>query len=78
MVNMDKHAQAERVLIRFERHKSEFVLHYMDNGVGLPDNFKKGNGMLNTETRINLLNGAVTFVHEKGKGLKLDIKIPLT
>jgi len=76
MVNMRKHSQATHTAIRFVRHPDQFAIHYADNGVGLPADFKKGNGLVNTGNRIKNLNGDITF--EAGEqGLKIQLTFPL-
>ncbi len=76
MVNMRKHSQADRVVVRFERLGNKLNIYYIDNGVGLPDNFIKGNGLNSTGTRMENINGNIKFVSEVGGGLKVHISIP--
>lgn len=76
MVNMRKHSHATHTAIRFVRHPDRFAIHYADNGVGLPPDYKKGNGLINTGNRIKNLNGDITF--ETGEqGLKIQLTFPL-
>lgn len=77
MVNMRKHSGANQVTMRFERTKDELVIQYTDNGKGLPEEFRKGNGMRNTENRIEGLNGYLKFASKPGKGLKITISLPI-
>lgn len=77
LVNMRKHSRADRVLIKFERTHAELSLLYSDNGIGLPENQKKGNGLKNTGTRIKELNATITFESLKNAGLKVRVSVPL-
>lgn len=77
MVNMKKHSRASHVAMRFERHNHQFSIHYSDNGIGLPPNFQKGNGLVNTGNRIKNLQGDFTF--DTGEnGLKIRMTFPLS
>lgn len=77
MVNMKKHSRASHVAMRFERHNHQFSIHYSDNGIGLPLNFQKGNGLVNTGNRIKNLQGDFTF--DTGEnGLKIRMTFPLS
>lgn len=75
LVNMKKHSQATNVGLRFEGEENHTIIYYADNGVGLPTNFKKGNGLNNTGTRIKNIGGEFTF-EPTTKGLKIRISIP--
>lgn len=77
MVNMRKHSQATDVVVRFEKTPDgQLHMLYSDNGVGLPDTFIEGNGLFNTGSRIERLHGQINFVSERGKGLKIEVKLP--
>src|SRR5690606_31149303 len=77
MVNMKKHSRASHVAMRFERHNHQFSIHYSDNGIGLPPDFQKGNGLVNTGNRIKNLQGDFTF--DTGEnGLKIRMTFPLS
>jgi Signal transduction histidine kinase len=75
LVNMQKHSQAHSVLLKFERQNGHVQIHYTDDGIGIPSQFKYGNGLLNTENRIKKIGGQHTFAHP-GKGLKIHISFP--
>ncbi|ERJ59931.1 hypothetical protein M472_14270 [Sphingobacterium paucimobilis HER1398] len=77
MVNMRKHSGADRVVLRFDRLEGALNVFYNDNGVGLSENFSKGNGLNNTGTRMENINGSIKFVSERGEGLKVYISIPI-
>lgn len=75
LVNMKKHSQAQSVLIKFECQNDQVHIHYTDDGVGLPPQFKYGNGLQNTENRIKKIGGRYTF-ERPAKGLKIHISFP--
>jgi len=77
MTNMKKHSKAETVLIKLQRTDSGITVLYADNGVGLKGN-SKGNGLLNTETRIKSIQGIITFDTTSGKGLAIEIYLPFS
>ncbi len=77
MVNMRKHSYANQILVRFEKLDNMLITLYKDNGVGMENGEDRGNGLLNTVSRIKSLNGEIIFVSKPGKGLEVEIRIPL-
>lgn len=77
MVNMKKHSEANSVVVRFQRAEDCIKIHYQDTGIGLPDDVVYGNGLTSTGNRIKNMRGAITFVSEAGKGLRVEVAIPL-
>lgn len=77
MVNMRKHSQASDVVIRFDWSPGLLRIFYSDNGVGMPESQVKGNGLTSTGNRISNLDGKITFVNNAGKGLKVEVSIPI-
>lgn len=77
MVNMRKHSQATDVVIRFDWSPGLLRIFYSDNGVGMPESQVKGNGLTSTGNRISNLDGKITFVNNAGKGLKVEVSIPI-
>lgn len=77
MVNMSKHSKATEVSIQFDISDSSLNLKYSDNGIGFNNQSIFGNGLKNTETRIEKLNGAIIFDSEEGNGLRVFVSIPL-
>ncbi|SEM40888.1 TPR repeat-containing protein [Chitinophaga rupis] len=76
MINMKKHSQGHSVVIKFERQNNQLHIHYTDDGIGLPPQFKYGNGLRNTENRIKRIGGQYKFEHPD-KGLKMHISFPI-
>lgn len=77
MVNMRKHSQASDVVIRFDWSPGLLRIFYSDNGVGMPESQVNGNGLTSTGNRISNLDGKITFVNNAGKGLKVEVSIPI-
>lgn len=75
MTNMKKHSKADRVLIDFERENNLITISYSDNGVGIQEHSPK-NGLRNTESRINSINGTINFESTTEKGLKINLSFP--
>lgn len=88
MTNIIKHAQASAVNIEFMYRKKDLLITVEDNGVGIePDTLKnkKGIGIRNIESRVQLLNGIFHITSGKkmhsemsGTGTYIFIRIPNT
>lgn len=77
MVNMQKHSKAQEVIVRFDFEGNILHIYYKDDGIGLSESPKYGNGFMNTENRINLLKGTLTFEKNNISGLGIHISIPI-
>lgn len=78
MVNMKKHSKASLVALVFNEEEKDLKIDYSDNGNGTSiQDIKNGNGLQNVENRIFSIDGKLIFETEKGKGLKIMIRIPL-
>ncbi|WP_051259612.1 tetratricopeptide repeat-containing sensor histidine kinase [Epilithonimonas tenax] len=73
LVNMKKHSHATQVILRFIANLNNQEIKYIDNGVGLPENFVEKNGLLNMRARLALINADLE-IEERHSGLKLSIK----
>lgn len=72
IVNMRKHSKATLVVISCKKISNRLEVVYADNGVGFKDKkiiFK--NGLKNIETRINTINGFISFENRTNNGLKV-------
>ena len=78
MVNMSKHSQATQVTLRFENAQENIYVLYEDNGIGMAQDKEFNNGLRNTETRIENLNGQLTFETKLEKGLKIRLQFPVS
>jgi len=73
--NTVKHAKADTLTIRFNVHNSLKIEIY-DNGVGIQESAREGNGLKNIKKRIEDLQGSVAFTSTEGTSISIDI--PLT
>ncbi|WP_298547166.1 hypothetical protein [uncultured Aquimarina sp.] len=77
MINMKKHSQTDVVTVTFSKDKDYLKVNYFDNGKGASvTEMNKKNGLKNTESRIQAINGTIKFDTEKGDGFKAEIRIP--
>lgn len=76
MVNMRKHSKASLVVVKFEKDHQTLKIKYTDDGIGLPEASKFGNGLKNTENRILQLNGHISFGQHQPTGLTIEIHLP--
>jgi PAS domain S-box-containing protein len=78
ILNVVKHAGADRASLLLEKQAGEIVLEVNDNGKGLrPDKvLPKGMGLRTIRDRVKLLNGTVEFASSPG-GVRATIRIPL-
>jgi signal transduction histidine kinase len=78
--NIIKHAQANEITIQLIREKNEFTLMVEDNGKGF-DLEKAGSqdgiGLKNIRSRVEYLNGSVSFDSAPGKGTTIVVEIPV-
>lgn len=77
LVNMKKHSHADRVVFKFERINNSIIIHYADNGVGIPGELIYKNGLTSTVSRIENICGEIIFDTETQKGLKITLSLPV-
>ena len=77
MINMKKHSGANYITIRFEASNNEVKIQYIDDGCGISSDQKYGNGLNNTVSRINSIDGKITFDSSFSQGLKILLTIPI-
>lgn len=79
--NTLKHAQAVNLRIKFVREEDHLVLMTEDDGVGFNYNEKSklssGLGLLNLQSRTEVMGGEFTWASDKGKGTKYMFEIPV-
>lgn len=73
MTNNRKHSQSNFALITFSQKGKKLNIIYKDDGIG--GIFSKSNGLQNVESRIEALNGTLTFDAEPNNGFKVIIQI---
>ncbi|WP_312991265.1 ATP-binding protein [Chryseobacterium flavum] len=78
MVNMKKHSQASHVAVKFEKANNIVDIQYKDNGVGISGDLIYNNGLRNAASRIESINGTITFDTKIEKGLKVNLSFPVS
>ena len=76
--NVLKHAEAKHLSILLTVNTTEIELVIADDGKGfnLENNkLKKGVGLSNIASRVELFNGKVNIITSPGKGCKLIVKV---
>lgn len=76
LVNMKKHSQASFVAFKIEKNHNLVHIQYKDNGIGIPGEIIKGNGLTNTVSRIERIKGTIIFDNTTETGLKINISFP--
>ncbi|WP_018627732.1 tetratricopeptide repeat-containing sensor histidine kinase [Niabella aurantiaca] len=77
MTNMKKHSSAENVVLRFELQAGRLIVQYTDDGIGMAPGSTYGNGLTNTENRIQHVGGHLIFDKKTSKGVKIQLYIPI-
>jgi two-component system, NarL family, sensor kinase len=77
--NTIKYGSASRITINVAPVADVISIHYQDNGCGFDVNNKKrkGHGLKNIESRINMLKAQYDFQTAPGKGVAVNILIPI-
>ena len=79
--NILKHAKADNVCIKFScQYHSHWVLNYSisDNGVGIPEHFSSGRGMVNMRQRLQELKGKFELLSGDLGGTTLAFELPVS
>jgi len=77
--NAVKHSDATEMNIMLIQEERYLILLIEDNGKGFDPETQKsqGNGLYNMRERVNLLQGTISISPSLGKGLVINIKIPI-
>lgn len=77
--NTLKHAKASCLEVYLNQTPTELQLKMVDNGVGFDmDQVRElSYGLKNIEDRVNDLAGTLRLISQKGKGVSMDIRLPL-
>lgn len=75
ITNTLKHANASRMLLDLSFTQKDICIHMMDNGLG-QEKVVKGNGLKGIETRVELVEGLVTYTTSLNEGFNVNIVIP--
>ncbi len=77
MTNMQKHSNANLVVLVFSSTDNQLLIKYSDNGIGITnEGLHSKNGLRNTEKRMEAIRGTLTFGSEKDQGFKAELQIP--
>ncbi|OOQ60839.1 sensor histidine kinase [Mucilaginibacter pedocola] len=77
--NTIKHSGASEAKIHFTEAQDNIQINYSDNGKGLSgsaEQFKKGMGMQNIESRLTNINAVYDISSGPGQGFALQVKCP--
>ncbi|HRE50582.1 MAG TPA: PAS domain S-box protein [Flavitalea sp.] len=80
VTNVLKHAEAKNLVIELMVDSQGIELSISDDGKGFDKESvsnKKGMGLYNIHSRVELFNGKINMLTEPGKGCKLNIYIPV-
>jgi two-component system sensor histidine kinase UhpB len=82
--NVVRHAQAAQVKIALSIQSDKagakcIALRIEDDGLGMsdPDGIHSGLGILGMRERVAALHGDIRFTSEPGRGLRIDVQLPL-
>ena len=74
--NILKHAEATEIIISLAKSDDQIFLKISDNGKGCEMNSeKKGNGIININSRALLYNGTVSIESQPGRGFMLEVNL---
>lgn len=77
MQNIYKHANAKHIKISISLEKDVICLDIIDDGEGFDTSkSKKGIGLKNMTSRVEDINGKITFTSQSGNGTTVNVKIP--
>ncbi|MCB0398444.1 MAG: sensor histidine kinase [Winogradskyella sp.] len=77
MQNIYKHANAKAIKISISLEKDVICLDIIDDGEGFDTSkSKKGIGLKNMTSRVEDINGKITFTSQSGNGTTVNVKIP--
>ncbi len=78
--NIAQHARARNVSVALKGEKEGVVLTIIDDGVGFEPEAVKGRGglgLIGMEERARLVKGRLTIVSRPGKGVRVELRVPL-
>ncbi len=82
LTNVARHSGATKVDIKLNFHvDNKLTMEITDNGVGIDEeqiNSLKSLGLFGMRERVNILNGEMEIIGERGKGTKVKVLIPVS
>ena len=78
LVNISRHAQAKRVVVRLQWGVDTLSLRIADDGIGMTNvpTDGRGQGLRNMRERTMLLGGKLTLSGQPGRGVVIDLEVP--
>lgn len=77
ITNVVKHSQATEVNVMLYQQNNNLIFFLEDNGIGMKNESKKGHGVLNIKSRIDMIKGSINYEPSPNSGTTATIKIPL-
>ncbi|QQS35126.1 MAG: hypothetical protein IPM56_12810 [Ignavibacteriales bacterium] len=74
MNNSLKHSHATKIILETSFNENEIEIILSDDGIGITDNYKEGNGLRNMQRRAQKLKAQLNVTSEIGKGTKISFK----
>ena len=74
--NVLKHSEAKNIHVKMIQENQKFQVQITDDGIGIPEDHKKGNGLRNMEFRMNSINGNF-IIQNSLKGTRLICEMPV-
>lgn len=76
--NTITHAEAKHIVIYFKEYKEQLYLTYKDDGKGMEKTTgRKGMGMNNIESRLDMIGASYEINTDVGKGFEIAIQVPI-
>lgn len=83
LTNIDKHAQASKIIFHAKNKDDYFFIDIEDDGIGFSEKDIEGKlnhhfGMTVMNERVSLLGGKISIHSDKGNGTRINIEVPMT
>jgi len=75
--NIIKHSHATEVLVQLRKMNNHIMLLVEDNGKGMTDEKKKGIGISNLKSRVQLLDGNLQYDSNDNEGTTAIVRVPV-
>ncbi len=76
--NIIKHSQASKANLELSLQEKTFTIEISDNGIGMPENSKPRNGLLNITKRIESIGGTIHSYLTQGTSYKIFLRLEKT
>lgn len=79
IANTIKHADASNIHVLLGRQEDRLLIDYRDDGKGMPvaPALKRGRGLQNIESRLQIVNGTYTASSSGGYHVEINIAVPI-